>query len=104
MMDPEFEELKRRLINAPALAHYHLERKTMLKTDTSDGVVAGGLSQEDETREWHPVSFSSKTMALAELSYEIYCKEMLAIVRSLSYCTGVSHSLLRILLFRLKYA
>jgi hypothetical protein len=80
-----FEELKRRLTHAPVLAHYHPERETMLETDASDGVLAGVLSQEDENGEWHPVSFFSKTMAPAELNYEVHDKEMLAIVRSLSH-------------------
>jgi hypothetical protein len=80
-----FEELKRRLIEAPVLAHYDPERETMLETDASDGVLAGVLSQEDENGEWHPVSFFSKTMAPAELNYEIHDKEMLAIIRSLSH-------------------
>jgi hypothetical protein len=69
----------------PVLAHYHLERETMLETNTSDGVLARVLSQEDENREWHPVSFFSKTIALAKLNYKVHNKEMLAIVCSLSH-------------------
>jgi hypothetical protein len=57
----------------------------MLETDASDGVLAGVLSQKDVKGEWHPVSFFSKTMAPAELNYEVHDKEMLAIVRSLSH-------------------
>jgi hypothetical protein len=80
-----FEELKQCLVTAPVLSHYDPEKETMLETDALDGVLAGVLSQQDDKGDWHPVSFFSKTMAPAELNYEIHDKEMLAIVRSLSH-------------------
>ena len=80
-----FEELKQRLVSAPVLSHYHPDRETMLDTDALDGVIARVLSQLDKNRDWHPISFFSKTMAPAELNYEIHDKEMLAIIRSLSH-------------------
>jgi hypothetical protein len=80
-----FEELKQCLVTAPVLSHYDPEKETMLETDASDGVLAGVLSQQEDKGDWHPVSFFSKTMAPAELNYEIHDKEMLAIVRSLSH-------------------
>jgi hypothetical protein len=53
----------------------------MIETDSSDGVIAGVLSQEHFDG-WRPVAFFSKTMAPAECNYEIHDKEMLAIVKS----------------------
>lgn len=47
-----FEELKRRLTNAPVLYHYQPELETRLETDASDGVVAGVLTQRHEDG-WH---------------------------------------------------
>jgi len=79
-----FQELKERLLSAPILRHYDPNFETMLETDASDGVVAGILSQRHPDGEWHPVAFFSKTMTAAECNYEIYDKEMLAIIRSLS--------------------
>lgn len=79
-----FEELKRRLVSAPLLAHYDPDKESMLETDASDGVVAAVLSQLHPDGEWHPVAYFSKTMAPAELNYEVHDKEMLAIIRSLS--------------------
>jgi hypothetical protein len=55
----------------------------MVKTDVSDGVIAGVLSQQHTDEQWYLVAYFSKTMALAECNYGIYDKEMLAIVRSL---------------------
>jgi len=57
----------------------------MVEADSSDGVVAGVLSQQDLwTGLWHPIAFFSKTMQPAELNYDIHDKELLAIVLSLS--------------------
>jgi uncharacterized membrane protein len=41
-----FEELKRRLLRAPVLAHFDPHRPTKVETDSSELVVAGVLSQE----------------------------------------------------------
>src|SRR5579862_7276977 len=68
----------------PILRHYHYELPTRIETDTSDGVVAGVLSQQDQqTHFWHPIAYFSKTMQPAELNYDIHDKEMLAIILSL---------------------
>ena len=58
-----------------------MDLKIMLKTDASDGVISGILSQfylNDEL--WHPVGFFSKTMTAPECNYKIHDKEMLAII------------------------
>ena len=52
----------------------------MLKTDTSDGVIAEILLQLYLDSEWYPITFFSKTMAPAECNYKVYNKEMLVIV------------------------
>ncbi len=46
--------------------------------------MAGVFSQLGDDQFWHPIAFFSKTMALAELNYEVHNKEMLVIVQSLS--------------------
>jgi len=40
------------------------------------------LSQKDDDGVLHPVAFMSRKFDLAECNYEIYDKELLAIVRS----------------------
>jgi transposase InsO family protein len=80
-----FQELKRRLTEAPLLRHYDYSLETMLETDASDGIIAGILSQKHPDGNWYPVGYFSKTMASAELNYEIHDKEMLAIVRSFGH-------------------
>ena len=80
--EESFQELKRRLINAPVLQHYRPDLETRLETDASDGVVAGVLSQ-NHGGQWHPVAYYSKAMSGPEQNYEIHDKEMLAIIRAL---------------------
>ena len=60
-----------------------MDLSTMVKTDASDRVVAGILSQQHSDTEWYSVVYFSKTMTPTECNYKIYDKEMLAIIRSL---------------------
>ena len=76
-----FDELKKTMLTAPVLQHYQPDRLTMVETDASDGVVgAVGSQQDPETKFWHPIAYFSKTMAPAELNYDIHDKEMLAVI------------------------
>lgn len=79
-----FEDLKKRLLEAPVLAYFSFEKPTRLETDASDGVVAGVLSQEVDGV-WNPVGYFSETMQGAEHNYPIHDKELLAVVRSLRF-------------------
>jgi RNase H-like domain found in reverse transcriptase len=73
------------MLGAPILCFYDYNLPTIVETDSSDGVVAGVLSQQDlQTGHWHSVAYFSKTMQPAELNYDIYDKEMLTIILSLS--------------------
>lgn len=87
-----FMELKQKLISAPVLMHYNPKARSQIETDASDGVIAAVLSQLGNDNQWHPVSYFSKTMAPAELNYEIHDKEMLAIVRSFKQWRAELHS------------
>jgi hypothetical protein len=75
-----FQELKNRLVSIPLLVHFNPDLPKRMETDTSDGVIAGVLLQQEKDLQWHPVAFYSKTMIEAELNYPIHDKEMLAIV------------------------
>ena len=78
-----FDHLKQAMLEAPILYHYDHKWPTRVETDASDGVVAGVLSQQDlQTHFWHPIAYFSKTMQPAELNYDIYDKEILAIILS----------------------
>ena len=75
-----FKKLKNQLISSLILRYYNLDFKLILKTNTSNGVIAKILSQLYLNSEWYPITFFSKTMALTEYNYKVHNKEMLAIV------------------------
>jgi transposase InsO family protein len=75
-----FQRLKKAFTSAPILAHFHPDRAIIVETDASDYAIAAILSQEDPSDNCiHPVAFYSRSMTPAELNYEIYDKELLAI-------------------------
>ena len=53
-----------------------------METDASDYVSAGALSRCSDDGLLHPVAFFSKKHSPAECNYEIYDKELMAIIRS----------------------
>jgi hypothetical protein len=75
-----FKELKNYLISSPVFYYYNLDFKLMLKTDTSNGVIAGILLQLYLDSEWYPVTFFLKIIDLTKCNYKVYNKEMLAII------------------------
>jgi hypothetical protein len=52
-----------------------------MECDASDYVTAGVLSQKDDDGVLHPVAFFSRKMTPTKCNYEIYDKELLAIIR-----------------------
>jgi len=54
-----------------------------VETDASGHAIEGVLSQKQDGK-WKPIAFLSRTMQLAERNYEIYNKELLAIVEALT--------------------
>ncbi len=54
----------------------------MVKADASEGAVSAVLSQKQNGK-WRPVVFMSKSLSVTERNYEIYNKELLAIMLAL---------------------
>jgi hypothetical protein len=75
-----FETLKQALTTAPILWHFNYDREIIVETDTCDYISAGVLSQYDDQGILHPLTFFSKTHTPAECNYEIYDKELMAII------------------------
>ena len=78
-----FEELKEKITSQLVLALSRREGKFRVETDASEHAIGGVLSQEQEGK-WKPIAFLSRTMQPAEQNYEIYDKELLAIVKALA--------------------
>ena len=77
-----FTTLKERFISAPILKWFNPEKEIIVETDSSDFVSGGVLSQHDENGTLHPIAFFSKKLSTEECNYEIYDKELLAIIRA----------------------
>ena len=78
-----FKELKKRFTEELVLAALDIDKKIRMEVNASDYVMGGVLSMECEDRLWRPVVFLSKSLNETERNYEIYDKEMLAIIRGL---------------------
>ena len=76
-----FNQLKKAFTEAPVLKPFDWTRPVIVETDSSDYVSAGVLSQYDDEGVLHPVAFFSKKHSVTECNYEIYDKELLAIIR-----------------------
>jgi transposase InsO family protein len=77
-----FDSLKTCFTTAPVLRRFDHDRDVVVETDASDYVSAGILSQYDDDGVLHPVAYFSKKHSPAECNYEIYDKELMAIVRA----------------------
>ena len=78
-----FEELKEKIMSQSVLLLLRREGKFRVETDASGHTIGGVLSQEQDGK-WKPIAFLSRTMQPMERNYEIYNKELLAIVEALT--------------------
>ncbi len=75
-----FNGLKEAVTSAPVLTFPSDSSRFRLECDASNFATGAVLSQLQEDGEFHPVAFMSKGFLDAERNYEIYDKEMLAII------------------------
>jgi len=78
-----FEELKEKIMSQLVLSLPRREGKFRVETDASGHTIEGVLSQEQDGK-WKPIAFLLRTMQPAEKNYEIYDKELLAILEALT--------------------
>jgi hypothetical protein len=76
-----FEDLKRSFTTAPVLSMFDYTKRTVLETDASDWASGGVLSQYDDDGLLRPVAYFSSKHSAHECNYEIYDKELLAIIK-----------------------
>ena len=77
-----FETIKQKFRQDVILQHFDWDKPARLETDASDRGTGGILLQPDKNGNWKPVAFFSRKMSPAESNYEIYDKELLAIVQA----------------------
>lgn len=89
-----FEALKRVITEAPVLRMPNDEGQYRVEADSSDFATGAVLSQYQDG-DWHPIAFQSKSLSDAERNYDIFDKELLAIIRALDkwrhYLEGALH-------------
>jgi hypothetical protein len=78
-----FERLKKMFTEGSLLASFDYDLGTVLETESSGWCVGGVLMQSGRDGVLRPCGFFSKKNNSAECNYEIYDKEMLAIIRCL---------------------
>jgi hypothetical protein len=78
-----FDLLKKKFTTGPILKPFNPERTTVVEADSSGYNVGGVLSQYDDKGDLHPCAYYSKRNTPAESNYEIYDKELLAIIQCL---------------------
>ena len=80
-----FDKLKGEFIKAPILRHFDPDKRCIVEVDSSDWACGGILSQYDDKEVLHPVAYFSNKLSPTEINYEIYDKELLAVVRALEH-------------------
>ena len=75
-----FEKLKKRFTTELVLVIPDLNREMRVEVNASDFAMGGVLLMKYKDEKQTPVAYISKSLNEAERNYEIYNKEMLAII------------------------
>jgi hypothetical protein len=93
-----FKEVKQRITSAPILMQSNPEKEKTLETNTSDYAIRMRLTQPGDNGKPRPIMFYSRKLIQAELNYDIYNKELLAIVVAFKvwrvYLEGAKHTII----------
>ena len=91
-----FNSLKQKLTSSPVLMMPDQTWPFQIECDTSKYASGAILTQQDNNGDRHPVVFLSKTFNETEWNYEIYDRELLAIIQALEewrhYIQGSGHT------------
>jgi hypothetical protein len=79
-----FESLKTTFSSAPVLSIPDTTRPFSIMTDASLLAAGAILLQEDTNMDLHPCAYFSKTFIAAERNYDIYDRELLAVILALT--------------------
>ena len=92
-----FQRLKNTFTTAPMLAMPDTTRPMRLECDASDFATGAVLTLLEEDKKIHPAAYLSKPLTEAEQNYDIYNKELLAIIKALDawrhYPEGSDHTI-----------
>ena len=78
-----FDKLKRLFLSWPVLHLPDFAKPFAITTDASKYASSAILLQTDSNGNWHPCSYLSQSFIPAECNYDIYDRELLAIIHTL---------------------
>ena len=78
-----FDNLKKLFLSRPVLHLPNFSKPFAVTTDASKYASGAILLQTDSNSNWHPCSYLSQSFIPAERNYDIYDRELLAIIRAL---------------------
>ena len=89
--------MKSAFTTAPVLAHVDPGQPFIIETDASDFALGAILSQYQDDGLLHPVAFYSRKFSSSEINYDVYDKELLAIITAFEqwwhYLDGAQHKI-----------
>ncbi len=90
-----FDILKMAFTSAPVSIHFDLAKPFIVETDASDFALGAILSQFGIDGLLHPITFYSRKLTSAEINYQVYNKELMAIITTFEqwrpYLAGAQH-------------
>ena len=93
--DEAFIKLKETFLSAPVIKMPDMTKPFFVMTDASLTASRGILMQKDSNGDLHPCAYHSATFSPAKLNYDIYDRELLAVIQALKqwchYLTGTKH-------------
>ena len=78
-----FNQLREKFSKQPVLSLPDLNKPFAITTDASKDASGGILLQADSNGEWHPCSYLSQSFSPTERNYDIYDRELLAVIQGL---------------------
>ena len=93
--DKAFVKLKEMFLSAPVIKMPDTTKPFFVMTDASLTAFRGILMQKDSNGDLHPCAYHSATFSPAERNYDIYDRELLAVIQALKewrhYLTSTEH-------------
>ena len=90
-----FIKLKEMFLSAPVIKMPDTTKPFFVMTDASLTASGGVLMQKDSNGDLHPCTYHSVTFSPAECNYNIYDRELLAVIQALKewwhYLTRTEH-------------
>ena len=80
-----FEALKSLATSYPTLAQPDLDKPFEVEVDVSNFATGAALIQRDDRNKARPVAYCSQTLNQAKRGYNVYDKELLAVLRALQH-------------------